>query len=64
MKNAALFSLHAGLVHTQLEDVRRQSVASRRAKALPARNGHRTRRRRPLWWIRTTGGTSATPRTA
>jgi len=57
-------SLTAGLAHAHLEELLRQAATARDVAELPARNGHRTPRRRPLWWTRTTGSTSTTPRAA
>ena len=64
MTNTATTSLTAGLAHAHLEDLLRQAASARTAAELPAGNGHRTPRRRPLWWVRTTGSTSTTPRAA
>ncbi len=57
-------SLTAGLAHAHIDELLRQAATARAVAELPARNGHRTPRRRPLWWVRTADSTSTTPRAA
>ena len=53
-------TLTGALAREHVTDLLRTAGASRAAAQLP-RNPHRTPRRRPLWWIRTTR--AATPHT-
>jgi hypothetical protein len=56
-------SLTAAVAFEHLGDLLRAADASRVAALLPERNGHRTARRRPTWWLSVLTR-STTPRTA
>jgi hypothetical protein len=56
-------TLSGALAHEHVTDLLRQAATSRAAAQLPSPTGHRTRRRRPMWWLRVTART-VTARTA
>jgi hypothetical protein len=48
-------SFTAALAQEHLSDLLREAAAARKANELPARDPHKTPRRRPAWWLRGTG---------
>jgi len=48
-------SFSAALAQEHLSDLLREAAAARQARELPAREPHKTPRRRPVWWLRGTG---------
>ncbi len=56
-------TLSGALAHEHVTDLLRQAATSRAAAQLPSPTGPRTRRRRPMWWLRVTART-VTARTA
>ena len=56
-------SMTAAVAHESIRDLLRAADSSRIAACLPDRQGHRTPRRRPAWWLRI-ATRSATVRTA
>lgn len=56
-------SLTGAIAREHINDLLRDAASSRAAAQLPARNTHRTPRRRPLWWVQVIAR-RATPRIA